>query len=102
MVDKPKKLRGFGSMSRERVVEISRLGGKSVPSSKRAFTLDPELAKRAGRKGGLDEKGGRKRFYQTRAEEIERELNKPPELEPLEREVTVTVKRGRRMTFDLK
>jgi uncharacterized protein len=44
--------RGFASMSPERQREIARMGGKSVPSEKRSFSQDRDLASKAGRKGG--------------------------------------------------
>lgn len=54
MTDKPnnKHLRGFASMSKDRQLEIARMGGRAVPDSKRSFTTDRDLAKAAGRKGG--------------------------------------------------
>lgn len=60
MTDKPsgKSRRGFGSMSKERVREIARMGGASVPSEKRSFSQNRDLASAAGRKGG--EKGGKR------------------------------------------
>ena len=44
--------RGFASLSPERRVEIARKGGASVPSEKRSFSTNSELARAAGRKGG--------------------------------------------------
>ena len=44
--------RGFASMSPERQREIARMGGKSVPSQKRSFSQNRDLASKAGRKGG--------------------------------------------------
>ena len=49
----PIRPRGFAAMSPERRREIAALGGRSLPNSKRSFSLDPALAARAGRKGGL-------------------------------------------------
>lgn len=40
-------------MTPERRREISRLGGQAIPKEKRAFSQNRELAKAAGRKGGL-------------------------------------------------
>lgn len=37
----------------ERRREISSLGGKSIPPAKRSFSQNRELAREAGRKGGL-------------------------------------------------
>lgn len=51
---KNKTLRGFACLSPERMREIARMGGKSVPAEKRSFSQDPELAARAGKKGGLN------------------------------------------------
>jgi len=47
-----KSTRGFASMDCEKQREIARKGGKSVPNGKRSFSQNPELAARAGRKGG--------------------------------------------------
>ena len=47
-----KSKRGFASMSPEKQREIARMGGKSVPAEKRAFSQSPCLAAQAGREGG--------------------------------------------------
>lgn len=47
------KRRGFASLSPERRTEIAKLGGQSVPEEKRSFTQNRELAREAGRKGGI-------------------------------------------------
>jgi general stress protein YciG len=48
-------------MNPERRREIARKGGASVPSEKRSFAKDRDLAASAGRKGGEASKGsGRK------------------------------------------
>ena len=52
MATEAKLHRGFAAMSLEKRVEIARKGGKSVSAEKRAFSLDQDLARRAGRKGG--------------------------------------------------
>lgn len=52
MEDKPKKPRGFATLSAERRTEIARLGGASVPANKRSFSQDRQLASDAGRRGG--------------------------------------------------
>ncbi len=44
--------RGFASMSPEKQREIASKGGKSVPSEKRSFSQNRDLASNAGRKGG--------------------------------------------------
>ena len=49
---KPVPPHGFAAMSPERQREIASLGGRSVPNSKRSFSLDHDLARRAGRLGG--------------------------------------------------
>ena len=51
--------RGFASMSPERQREIARKGGASVPSEKRSFSQDRNLAAQAGRKGGEASHGAR-------------------------------------------
>ena len=44
--------RGFASMDKDRLREVSSRAGASVPADKRSFSRDPELAKRAGALGG--------------------------------------------------
>lgn len=57
---KGKARRGFASMSPEKQREIARLGGKSVPSEKRSFAQNRDLASEAGKKGGkLSHSGSR-------------------------------------------
>lgn len=53
---KPVQKRGFASMTPERRKEIARAGGAAVPTEKRAFSQNNELAASAGRKGGLVKK----------------------------------------------
>ena len=55
------KRRGFASMSPERLLEVARKGGASVPAEKRSFSRDPELAKSAAIKGGTISKRGPKK-----------------------------------------
>lgn len=50
--------RGFASMDPELQRKIARKGGKSVPSEKRSFSRNPQLAAEAGRKGGQNSSGG--------------------------------------------
>ncbi|MBS0411384.1 MAG: general stress protein [Proteobacteria bacterium] len=50
--------RGFAAMDPERRREIARRGGASVPSEKRSFAQDRDLAASAGRKGGSVSRGG--------------------------------------------
>lgn len=52
--------RGFASMDPERQREIARKGGASVPSDKRSFSQNRELAASAGRKGGETSHGSRR------------------------------------------
>ena len=57
--DDPKvSRRGFAAMDPERRREIARRGGAAVPSDKRSFAQDRNLAADAGRKGGSTSKGG--------------------------------------------
>ena len=51
--------RGFASMSPEKQREIASKGGKSVPSEKRSFSQNRDLASQAGRKGGQTSGSGR-------------------------------------------
>ncbi len=57
---KPAK-RGFAAMDPERRREIARNGGASVPSEKRSFAQNRDLAANAGRKGGAASRGGGRR-----------------------------------------
>lgn len=45
--------RGFAAMDPDRRREVAAKGGKSTPKESRSFFKDPELARAAGRKGGL-------------------------------------------------
>ena len=56
--DKPRARRGFAAMNPERRREIARKGGARVPSEKRSFAKDRDLAAPAGRKGGEASRGG--------------------------------------------
>ena len=44
--------RGFAAMNPEKQREIASKGGKSVPSDKRSFSQNRDLASQAGRTGG--------------------------------------------------
>ena len=44
--------RGFAAMDPQKQREIASKGGKSVPSEKRSFSQNRDLASEAGRKGG--------------------------------------------------
>ncbi|WP_074078406.1 general stress protein [Microvirga massiliensis] len=50
--------RGFASMTPDKQREIASKGGKSVPSEKRSFSQNRNLASHAGRKGGQASRGG--------------------------------------------
>ncbi len=56
--ERPRGRRGFAAMDPERRREIARKGGASVPSEKRSFAKDRDLAAQAGRKGGEASRGG--------------------------------------------
>ena len=62
---RPKARRGFAAMSPEKRREIARKGGASVPSEKRSFSQSPDLAAKAGRKGGETSHGGGRRRART-------------------------------------
>lgn len=47
-----KRNRGFASMTAERQREISSLGGKALRPEQRAFSVDRDLAAKAGGRGG--------------------------------------------------
>lgn len=50
---KPKQRRGFAAMTPEKRRAIARLGGLGQRPENRSFAKDKELARSAGRKGGL-------------------------------------------------
>ncbi|HWE98500.1 MAG TPA: general stress protein [Caulobacteraceae bacterium] len=56
--DHHKSRRGFAAMDPDRRREIARRGGASVPSEKRSFAQNRDLAADAGRKGGTASRGG--------------------------------------------
>lgn len=58
---KRKAKRGFAAMSPEKRREIARKGGQSVKPENRAFAQDRDLASSAGRKGGSQSPGVRRR-----------------------------------------
>jgi uncharacterized protein len=58
-LNQSKSMRGFASMSAEQRQRIASKGGKSVPDSKRSFSMRRDLASKAGRKGGLASRGNR-------------------------------------------
>jgi uncharacterized protein len=51
--------RGFAAMDAEKLREIARKGGRSVPDEKRSFSQNRQLASEAGRKGGHSSHGNR-------------------------------------------
>jgi uncharacterized protein len=51
--------RGFASMDAEKLSQIARKGGRSVPDEKRSFSQNRQLASEAGRKGGHSSHGNR-------------------------------------------
>jgi general stress protein YciG len=59
--------RGFAAMEKEKRVAIARKGGASVPSEKRSFAQDRDLAASAGRKGGGAARNGGRRGEKTPA-----------------------------------
>jgi uncharacterized protein len=59
--------RGFAAMDQAKQREIASKGGQSVPSEKRSFSKDPELAAQAGRKGGQSVSPQARSFSQNRA-----------------------------------
>lgn len=55
--DTGKQIRGFAAMSPERRSEVARKGGASTAPALRAFSVNRELAREAGRKGGVARAG---------------------------------------------
>lgn len=49
-------------MTPERRREVCSLGGKAIPREKRSFSQNRELAREAGRKGGLTPKRGKSKL----------------------------------------
>jgi general stress protein YciG len=58
----PSGKRGFASMTPERRREIASKGGKNVPANKRAFSVNKDLAIKAGRKGGAQNRPEKRAF----------------------------------------
>ncbi len=58
---KRKAKRGFAAMTLEKRREIARKGGQSVKPENRAFAQNRDLASSAGRKGGAQSPGKRRR-----------------------------------------
>jgi general stress protein YciG len=59
--------RGFASMDPARQKEIASKGGRSVPSDKRSFSQNRDLAAQAGRKGGQSVAPENRSFSQDRS-----------------------------------
>jgi general stress protein YciG len=55
-----KARRGFAAMDPERRREFARRGGAAVKAENRAFSQNPDLASRAGKKGGRLSRPGTK------------------------------------------
>jgi general stress protein YciG len=64
--EKPKSKRGFAAMSPERQREIASMGGKAVPNASRAYSRDPALAAKSGRKGGQAVRAEKRQFSRDR------------------------------------
>jgi general stress protein YciG len=60
MTIEPKK-RGFALMDKTRLREISSMGGKAIEPRHRSFSVNRELAKAAGSKGGKSHGAGFRR-----------------------------------------
>lgn len=58
MPDRNTSNRGFASMDEQKQRDIASKGGRSVPSEKRSFSQNRNLASEAGRKGGENSHGG--------------------------------------------
>jgi uncharacterized protein len=61
-----KQKRGFALMDAEKQRAIASKGGESVPSAKRSFSQNTELAARAGRKGGKSVSPANRSFARDR------------------------------------
>lgn len=68
-------------MTPERRREVSRMGGKALKPAQRAFSQNRELAKAAGRKGGLTPKRAKSKLT-------------PAEINTIADEVLAKVSRG--------
>ena len=54
--------RGFAGMTPEKRKEIATKGGKSVPKEKRAYSVNRDLASKAGKKGGKASRPDKRSF----------------------------------------
>ena len=71
--------RGFAAMDQVKQRQIASKGGQSVPSEKRSFSKDPELAAEAGRKGGQSVSPQARSFSQNRNLAAKAELGEQAE-----------------------
>lgn len=53
MTEPVKRRRGFAAMDAGMQRRLASAGGRAVAAEKRSFARDPELARAAGRKGGM-------------------------------------------------
>jgi general stress protein YciG len=67
MKQRVKGKHGFASMDPEKQREIARKGGRSVPTEKRSFSQDVDLAAQAGRKGGQSVEPAKRSFSKDHA-----------------------------------
>lgn len=58
MTDIPKKPRGFQCFTKEKLLAAASKGGANVPSGKRSFSKDKDLASRAAKKSREGRSGG--------------------------------------------
>ena len=63
--------RGFALLSSDRQREIAARGGAGVPAERRSFSVDRELASRAGRAGGRNVDPALRSFSRNRALAVE-------------------------------
>lgn len=63
---RPPLPRGFAAMDTKKQRAISSKGGHSVPSEKRSFSVNRELASSAGRKGGQNVADENRSFSRNR------------------------------------
>lgn len=61
-------------MTPERRREISSLGGKAIPAQKRSFSQNRELAREAGRKGGLTPKRLKPKLTEIELDQLSQSL----------------------------
>ena len=59
MTEPVKRRRGFAAMDPAMQRRLAASGGQAVAAEKRAFARNPELAREAGRKGGMAKRANR-------------------------------------------